>query len=134
MMPSFTSSLPGQALVHLGGHVARRGRRPGNLTHSSAGPPLHHSPSLGPTTCTLLSAPATLSRSSFLAARRPQWNGLGRPVRVVRNCTSLRCQGVAPRVPPFFHHINEFPWRSTLEIGYGQRRNQIGRASCRERV
>ena len=36
MMPSFTSSLPGQALVHLGGQVAQRGRRPdaGDRTHA----------------------------------------------------------------------------------------------------
>src|ERR1035441_1228682 len=66
MMPSFTSSLPGQALMHLGGHVAQRGRRPGNVTHSSAGPPLHHSPSLGPTTCTLLDRKSTRLNSSHL--------------------------------------------------------------------
>src|ERR1019366_6457800 len=36
MMPSFTFSLPGQALVHLGGQVAQRGRRPdaGDRTHA----------------------------------------------------------------------------------------------------
>src|ERR1035441_3898082 len=104
MMPSFTSSLPGQALVHLGGHVAQRGRRPGNVTHSSAGPPLHHSPSLGPTTCTLLSAPATLSRSSFLAARRP--SGMGSAAQCAQYAI---VQAFAVKVlHRAFRHINEF--------------------------
>ena len=90
-----------------------------------------------------------------------QWNGLGRPMRVVRNCTSLRCQGVAPCVSLYRRILmaeytgnwlwpKEKSWKRTdfpafcsgwvLESGSeccsrrSRVRKQIGRASCRERV